>query len=220
MGSIVETIVGDKRLKLGNEQFVRKLAAGRNWHHLRIGVRLAFDGPQASAVASPLLAIGLCSGTSNCVGDASTTNFYGITTRSVASATLNGTTVKSHYFYPLQVQKRVGTTWSDLGYIGHGYITTAPATHRCLIFVDIIDTPTPTMKLYMNLNASGGIADVSLTSFLDLLSNITPPETYYSLQSKTFTLSETAGSLDTVNIMWGSDTYKMEFSDIAVYRFS
>ena len=219
MGSIVETMAGDKRLKLGNEQFVRKLAVGRNWHHLRIGVRLGFDCA-ASSVTSPHLAIGLCSGTSNCVGDASTTNWYGLTSRTCGSATITGSTIKSHYFYPFQAQKRVGTTWTDFGYLSMAYITSAPSSRRCLIFFDLIDTPTPTMKMYANQNATFGIGDITLDNFLTLLSNISPPQDSYVTGSRTFTLSETAGSLDTVNIMWNNDSYKMEFSDIAVYRFS
>jgi hypothetical protein len=219
MGSIVETISGDKRLKLGNEQFVRKLAVGRNWHHLRIGVRLSFNGP-AGAVSAPNLAIGLCSGTSNCVGDASTTNFYGITTRSVPSATLNTNPVNSHTFSNFKAQKRVGTTWTDFGDLSVGVITSVPASRRCMIFCDIIDTPSAYIKAYINQNSYFGVADMSLVSFLDLLATQTPPDGNYVYTSKAITLSETAGSLDTVNIMWNNDTYTMEFSDIAVYRFS
>ena len=219
MGSIVETISGDKRLKLGNEQFVRKLAVGRNWHHIRIGTRLSFNGPSGS-VSSPNLAVGLCSGTTNCVGDAITTNWYGLTSRAIGSATLNTNPVNSHTFGQFNAQKRVGSTWTDLGSLAVGIITSVPASRRCMLFFDLIDTPTPTIKMYANQNSYFGVADVSLETFLAKLSTQTIPEDSYYQSSRAITLSETSGSLDTVNIMWNNDTYTMEFSDIAVYRFS
>ncbi len=42
MADIVLTIVGDRGIRLGDEQFIRRMAMGSNWNRIRIGCTLVF----------------------------------------------------------------------------------------------------------------------------------------------------------------------------------
>jgi len=44
MAHITETIAFDRRLQLGNEQYIRRMSIGGSWSKLRIGVRFSFNG--------------------------------------------------------------------------------------------------------------------------------------------------------------------------------
>jgi hypothetical protein len=76
---ITTTFAGgnDIALQLGNEEWVRKLAIGSSWTHVRIGVLYQLIGTGNTAGGTGL-AIGMCSGTSNPFGSTSTTNFVGV----------------------------------------------------------------------------------------------------------------------------------------------
>jgi hypothetical protein len=63
MASIVENIVGDKALQLGNEEFVRPLNFGNNWNYIRIIARVTING--SATINSPRFQFGVCDGWTN-----------------------------------------------------------------------------------------------------------------------------------------------------------
>jgi hypothetical protein len=58
MAQIVETVLLDRRISLGNEEYLRQLTCGSNWGKIRIGVRFAINGraniPAGAGNAGPL----------------------------------------------------------------------------------------------------------------------------------------------------------------------
>lgn len=60
MANIVETLAGDRRIELSNEEIVRKFSFGPYWRYIEIGVRVSING--SSDITTPGLYIGVCSG--------------------------------------------------------------------------------------------------------------------------------------------------------------
>lgn len=76
MAQLVQSFVGDKALRLQNEEFVRKMAWGSDWSRLQISVNHAI--PQATATFSDAFYyIGLCEGTTNTLKAGTTTEWVG-----------------------------------------------------------------------------------------------------------------------------------------------
>jgi hypothetical protein len=88
MAQIVETISGDRRIQLANEDFVRQMATGAKWNKLRISLRLGFNG--TSNITAPTLFIGVCCGLTNTFKSANTDFCFGI-----ALPGINGVTIQN-----------------------------------------------------------------------------------------------------------------------------
>lgn len=101
MASIVETIIGDKALQLGGEEFVRKMRIGNNWNFLRIAGRVRING--ATNVAAPRMMFGLCNGDTDTFASSSCAGYIGscpcAITNSGGGAPLNYDGVNFRYTY-------------------------------------------------------------------------------------------------------------------------
>ena len=63
MASIIETVAGDRRIELMNEEMVRSFSFGSRWTQLTVGVRFMVNGVVTIPSAqSPEFIIGLCAG--------------------------------------------------------------------------------------------------------------------------------------------------------------
>lgn len=63
MASIIETVVGDRRIELMNEEMVRKFSFGSRWTQVTVGVRFMVNGVVTiPSTQSPEFIIGLCAG--------------------------------------------------------------------------------------------------------------------------------------------------------------
>jgi len=77
MASIVENVVGDRALELGNEEFIRPLAFGNQWQRLRIALRLVTTWT-GSGVTGAQFVVGVCAGTTDGYKSANTADFVGM----------------------------------------------------------------------------------------------------------------------------------------------
>src|SRR5437867_3420891 len=80
----METILSrgsDNRVVMSNGRFARTLAIGTLWTKLRIGIRFAINDGAANIGGGPIFAFGLCHGTTNIYGDATTDHFLGYRSR-------------------------------------------------------------------------------------------------------------------------------------------
>src|SRR5512138_1392309 len=75
MAGVIASFHSRKQIELANSLIARQVTFPPGWTRARVGIRAAFSG--ASHI-TPTFALGLCSGTSNVAGDASTTHFIGL----------------------------------------------------------------------------------------------------------------------------------------------
>lgn len=76
MAQLVQTFSGDTAIRLQNEEFVRKMHWGTNWHKIRIALHHAI--PEAVAdLNTPTLYIGVCEGNTNTFKSGATTDWAG-----------------------------------------------------------------------------------------------------------------------------------------------
>lgn len=226
MASIVETIAGDKRLELGNEEFARAMAMGANWTHLRIGMRVAFNG--SANITAAEFVVGLCQGTSNTYRSGSTTAFIGL------GLGHNGTSWPQDFAFTsgppayyssaagATALTRVGSTTTPT-YINTSatsqLVTAAPATVRSVVMAEFIKSGTTyTMRWLAPSTAGQAQADVALASLLfdmDAEPAVAARTTLFASGAVT-----SSGSLDTVSISWNKASPTVEISDVNVVRFS
>lgn len=138
MASIVENIIGDRAIQLGNEEFVRKLSFGGGWNSCRVGVLMRIFGDLT--VTNQRFQIGFNYGdqdtfmSNNCAGYVGVKyNYNGNFTYESANKRYNCGSgyVNSH------VQKQ-GSTISDSLYAGsstqmYAAAATSPAPHMWLL---------------------------------------------------------------------------------------
>lgn len=75
MAEIVESISGDKALRLYNEQFGRRMGFGAAWGHIRILVRFVCNA--TSNINDSGLVVGVCQGTDDMFRSANCVDFVG-----------------------------------------------------------------------------------------------------------------------------------------------
>jgi len=73
----ITSVSGDTRLRLGNEEFMRRMAFGNNWKKLVVSFR-ATVADQPGNIVGGNLAVGVSSGTAAGFLSASTTDFFGV----------------------------------------------------------------------------------------------------------------------------------------------
>lgn len=77
MANIVETVAGDRRISLLNEEIVRQMAFGQLWQRIIISLRVSIQG--GATLTSPQeLIIGVCSGLNGAYKPSSVTASYGM----------------------------------------------------------------------------------------------------------------------------------------------
>lgn len=96
MAYIVETIVADRRIQLGNEAYVRKMAIGPYWTKIRLGVRLAVNG--RSDISNAVLDLGFCVDPGSHSGADRSNGCFGCFTSNQASVGYNSVQANSSYY--------------------------------------------------------------------------------------------------------------------------
>lgn len=223
----------DKRIVLSNSQFARALPFGTNWNALQLGIRFSMRDTGANITGSPQFWVGLCSGNSNLVGDASTTHFVGANWN---AATWTRTAVSYHTsalnspFPAKRVNTTVtrgttlGTSW------GCGNQSAANNADRTMFFVRITKG-SPNFSFLAFLRAATGMTgggavaptDLTFDEFMEHMGNLgTSVRTNYTFTgAQTLAVNEGSdGSLDHLNISWDRSTPQIEICDIAVARVS
>lgn len=221
-----------KCITLLNEEHVRYI--GSDWTGIRIGMLCALTENGVSNITGRL-AMGVCSGQTNPVGNAtSTTGFVGYRSLSPSTWTYTANSGDPYYasgiFYGLRRVNNTDTTYG-IGSTNLSIVSTAPGNgslqRRSLIYVDLNKANGGGIVAY-TANAQFG-ADYSVGDFLMGLeySSVgqTPVIRGTSLQgssSQTIDLSPpSAGNVfDCLDIHWSGTSQALEIYALGVYRKS
>lgn len=216
----------DKRITLLGDECVRTLTIGSSWSTLRLGIRLSindFNSLGAINLISPSLFIGLCSGSSAAFGASSTTNALGIRTAGnliyhAGSPAVWGADSSPPTMYPC---KRVATTLTTGGtaYSTAIKLSQDPATSRQALVLEIVKG-SPNFTLEYACNNTDG-TDLAIATLLTAMEGAAMSNVVTALGAKyarttpmNFAFDEGAGSLDSINIFWGSTIATLEISDV------
>lgn len=221
----------DVALQLGNEEWVRTLAIGSNWNHVRIGVLVQMVG--SASTTGTNWAIGLCSGTGNPFGSASTTNFVGV-------EFVNNFTYTSNAPYPYwnfgstnvlackKLSSSITTAATNLADgIGMIVVTDGGTARRGILLIDITKgSPNYTIGFM------GTISTYAAQDFTPalLLTAMTQPfannwtlgsaQIYNGNGAQTLACDETAGGFDTVDFYCNNLNFPMNIYAIAVEKLA
>lgn len=195
-----------------------------SWTKMRVAARLCIRDQGVNLTGTPRLALGLCSGSTNTFGAATTTHFVGVVTN---NATLTRNAGPPVYYSGLNLAacKRVGSTLTTNASAingGGSFMFAQPADgYRTLFFVDIEKgSPNYTMNAFYRNSSTG--ADVSADDFLYYAQLDTPSLTGYNFgTARTVAVDEGAdGTLDHVNPAWSMASPQIEISDLAIVKLS
>lgn len=216
--------VDDKRIVLGNEQIARLLEIADNWTKLRIGLLWSINA-SATVSSSPRFAIGVCNGTANLYGSASTNHFVGVFPN-ISSFSYTSGPPAYLLTSVVKPRKRVGTTNTDSGSgIISPYMSAAPASIRSAFYLDI-EKGSPNYTFQVGAPDTTGAAqtDITWAKFLegmeigmaDMGSWTTG---YADGNAQTVAVDEDAdGVLNALNIYWNRDSPTIEVSGLAYAR--
>lgn len=235
IGSRLFNAVGDKYVSLANEELVRTLQIGTDWTKLRIGVLLAVTPDGTNNLASAALMMGVCSGTTNPYGAASTTNFVGAAFHASAPGATSGTlTYNANSGNPVFTSvgtwpaTRVGTTLGNATGSATAFMlttNTGSPQRRSPLFLDITKgspnytvvrwTPSSSQSSFLN-------GDCTLGELLNMLEVVSPTWLGIALSSISATIaaSETAGAFDSVDLFWNKAGFPLEVYALAVARLA
>lgn len=204
---------------LANGEFVRPPIFGNDWTTIRIGLRGHLVG-MAANLADPLLAFGVCSGSTNPFGAASSTNVVGIKFNGTTDLTYNansGTPYANAGSTFIKPFKRVAATLTEgttLSQPTHFGISTAD--RRTGIFLEITKgSPNYTIGAggWSNSATYADLTDAEFTTIMDLpsLSTISSEKTNYSFGTTTLAADESAGDLDHIFVFWNRTVVPYSF---------
>jgi len=218
--------VVEERASLANSHFARPHGVA-TWNKLRIALRLSSTDTGAVIGGTPEFAVGLCAGTTNIYGDATTDHFAGLHTHGsqfdrgtvggVPYYASTGSTVR-----PIKKVVSTVTTGTDIAVTAVVVLgDAASAFHRVLLFVDITKgSPNYTFSLFWF--TAGGLVDASASDFAIQAASASPTFSQHQMSTgQTLAVDEaTNGTLNCVNLLWDKATPQIEISDLAVVRLS
>src|SRR5579885_1728374 len=82
MANIIGNTASDLYVAMNTAKWARLVQIPASWTALRIGIRVRLGDNGGAVASTPRFALGLCSGTTNILGDATTTHFVGAITNS------------------------------------------------------------------------------------------------------------------------------------------
>lgn len=234
MASFVTTLFSDGNdvgLQLGNEEWVRKLAIGSTWTHIRIGVLWQLTGT-ANTPGGTGWFVGLCSGTSAPFNNASTTNAVGV--QSTAALLWVSNSPNPYYQYGSSNMfgcKRVGATTTNTASnladsAGLFTPTTSGTARRGIFYVDITKgSPNYTIGITM-LTSSDAATDVTVPMLLSGMTQVFGSISIGGLimsngnGSQTLACDETAGGFDTVDVYSNELANPMLLFEVAIEKLA
>lgn len=235
IGSRIFNLTPDKYVSLANEELVRTLAMGTDWTKLHIGVLLAVTPDGTNNLASAALMLGLCSGTTQPYGAASTTNFVGAafhaSTPGATSGTLSYVANSGNPVFSVTGTwplTRVGTALGSATGSATGLMLTAntgATQRRSPLYLDITKgSPNYTVGRWTPATSQGQFlsGDCTPGELLNVLENTTPTWLGISLSSTSSTLaaSEATGAFDSVDLFWNKAGFPLEIYALAVARLA
>lgn len=218
MAHITEVMIGDRRLQLGNEQFIRGLSFGDSWQKIRIGALFAFNAVDVVLKSGFYLAA--CRGL---VG-------YEDAAVDMVGGHYGPTIMASDWFYgtPPYIGFLSGNSILGFSKVGNTLTTvgTNPQTAhssnlriRNVWMVDITrGSPNYTVKVW-RAGTDQYTTDRSFSTMLSWLEDETNAGSV--LGSGSFSVAYSgSGLLDSVAVRWGHTYPVCEISALAVARFA
>lgn len=220
MAEIVESMVGDRRIRLYNEDFARKLGIGTGWTKIRIGMRISINA--TSACNASRFVFGVCQ------GDTSTDVFKSVSTPDFIGGML-GNAATNTYAYtagpPSYVSSGAMAAVARVNGVNtfvspgsaNAAISASPATLRTLFFVDIEKNFTNNRILCYGTNGPTITGDSPIGQLMTYMEADIP-----NAAVQNFILSNIPysgpGLWDTLNISWNNAIQPIEISDLIVTR--
>ncbi len=222
MAAIVESIVGDRRLQLGNEEFVRQMLIGRTWTKLRIGMNVAING--TAAFNNGALTVGVCQGFTNTFRSTNTTDYVGVQVpQTPGTWTYFGS---PNYYFNAGASclglKRTGntTTTGSNGNVNTSLWPPVVSGYRTPCFIDIVRAASYTFTVYNSVSTSPLLWDETPGQFLSDAQNENAPVWSGSSNVGTGSVAYSgAAQHDCVSINWNLSTPSIEISNLVVVRF-
>lgn len=215
---------GDKLVSLSNASFARPFDIG-TWSVIRVGMMARMDFASSLTGLTPNLPLGLCSGSTNQVFDATTTNFIGVRSNSASWNLSAGSpdiiwVVTSGWLR----SKRVGSTWTDGAGTTSGapcFMRTSEADGACEMYMVEITKGSPnySISIFCPTAANTG---VTRDNFLAQLVAVTPAlgsHTWYT-STPTLAFDQAAGALDHVQVGWSRSEATLEITDLALVKMA
>lgn len=225
MADIVLTIVGDRGIRLGDEQFIRRMAMGSNWNRIRIGCTLVFDA--SGNVSAAGFALGACNGLVN----------YTDAGAEVVAAHIGNALFNSTYTYTAGPPKRLSggsNPRSAITKVGGVETLAAGSATASVVSSDITGSRS---AMFCDIRKVGGNATISVTNWLpvsaavpnwtrykflqDLQADATPTYTDATIEGTTSSIAYVGtGNLDCVFIRWNQASPTVEITNLTVVRYA
>ncbi len=209
MGYIVESIVGDRAIQLGNEDFARTMSMGTQWQKIRIGF-LNSVWNTGGSITGRTVALGVCQGVDHTYGDPSCTDFIGVIWPGVAQG---GGHYQSANYITVAQRTGVAETSAHDNNNPNMFLSAAPGSVRFPFIVDILKGPV-NYTLYYYAPGVSSLVDVSTSTFLSYMEN----ESFVTQPPISLAYSG-AGLFDSVCLSWHRSVPTVEVSDLCVVRF-
>lgn len=227
MASVIKertiSAVVDKRIQHVNSNWARPwpLSIGTSWTKIRVGVRAIMDNTGANLSSTPRFAIGVCSGSTNLLFDATTTHFVGWQSSSATWVYAAGPPIV--YSFDVVAIKRVAavTTSTAAISVGSSIAGDPTTTNRGMFFCDITKgSPNFTIDIFSHTTAAAG--DVTLADFLAQVPLAVPVFAGHNFGgAQPLAVDEGAdGTLDHVLVGWDRAAPVLEICDMAIVRLS
>ena len=220
----------DKVLSMSGEEIARTISIPSTWRHLRIGILHEISRSTGTDISNPLFAFGLTAGSSSLYGDAVTNHFIGVSAPAQTAPYQSGWTIPAYTALVNVIKKEATTvtTWASNVNWQVGTINTTASMYRNILFVDFIRPPSDPGTMHLRTytphaaNTNLNVAGQETQDNFDLwMTQITSSAIQTDITPVFLPVSESIyGSLNTVNIYWGTVNPPVEISKVSVYRFA
>lgn len=226
MGATILTVSALKRLDLSNCQILRRPSYLNNWTTMRIGLHYCVPSA-ATIVGTPSIYIGMGSGLTNGIGDATTTNWIGVkTTGATWTRVLSGAQAYAN-MTGIRVHKKVGSTLTphatgDMTGTPH---TSLDAAFRTVLLVEITKgSPNYTVNVGVGTSNSAiitvDVTPANMDGYMALpvgmggIGTVGNPNIVAVTTNNTLAMSEVAGNLDCIQIYWDKTAAPLEIEGV------
>lgn len=210
-------------LSISNGQYGRRMPWGDRWNKLKLAIAWRLNGVASFNTTATDALFGICSGTTNMAGSATTDNFVGLRWGSGAGDGITFTAGTLINYYNMSTAFRIVTrrnvTTTALGSGGSGHSIPATEGYMGLIVLNVwrpVFANDAASVTYSYMEVSNGAADVELghqkNAINRLLEDTNTSATSSSNQEQaivgassgsiTGAFDQSTGKLDTVNIFW------------------
>lgn len=219
MANIITDFAGEKRVVMTDARFARKPLTGffAGWSHIRVALYALVTDSGANITGTPRWAFGVCAGSTNIMGDATTTHFCGAISN---VATWNRSTTPTRFntaSMMVPAKQVVSTLTTGTAFGGSAiYLQTAVLS---MYFIDIIKgSPNYSFQLFKPT----GAATPTLSDFLTQAASGVPAFTNHALSTAvTVAVDEaTDGTFDHGCVWWDQSVCNVNIAAWRMYRIA